>query len=560
MPYNLSCALRSVLLLPTAVMLWCAAVASADTAVGDWGHFLSMASRVHLHNPDGKAFRFTVHQMRWPIAGWSWNSGDFPMRVVDPRGRLLMEGQYRVEGNARTFDIEAGPPGRYLVEFAREDNPRQMVNLWLSSTLDRAVAGTGDPDGSALTSQWLVTQPSVPRRWWFWVPAGTAEFTIRTQRDIGNTEREAPGITLFTPRGQRIAALFGQPFKGERMWAGDKRWRGNLERRVRVDPGNAGRFWSVEVRLGDGHNYANVNFSLDGVPPYVARSPEEWFCPDTGGPAPMTAYDESKFMQSVADETLPSQMWSPAPALGDPDGVQLLGTGRFALWNPEGRALSFDICDYLVREPAADAPVTIATVTIDGAGGKRILETQMPVPHHHDGARQPRAVPPTGRGVARFEVSGAPRWFAYTYPATPLVWIGQTADDGYARFTMEVGTARNWYFHVPPGTQRFHVRARTGHASDVVHLEVNAPDRTQALLYGREGELAVDVPQGLDGRIWHLRPDIGSATRIETSGNAAVCRYLAIELTLDIKGVPGFLAPTWEQWFDPENPQPASRR
>ena len=537
-------------MLPALAMLSCR-TAMADTAVGDWGHFLGMASRVYLHNPDGRAFQFTVHLMRWPIAGWDWNKGDFPMRVTDPAGKVLMEDQFQVEDNAQRFDIPAGAAGTYMVEFSREGNRRQMVNVWVSSTLDRSVVFTGKPEGSAFDNQWLVTQPSVPRRWWFWVPPGTTSFVARTQRDIGNTEREAPAITLFTPRGQRIAALFGHPFKGERLWAGDKRWRGNLERRVRVDPGNAGRFWSFEASLGDAHNYSKISFSLEGVPPYAARSPEEWFCPDTGAPAPVAIYDESRFMQSVADETLPAQMWSPSPALGDPDGVLIRGPGRFALWNPEGRELSFDIGDYLVRAATAGAPAPVATVTIDHAAGRRILEARMPVPHHHDGARPPRPLPPAGKGVLLFAVSGAPRWFAYTYPAMPLVWIGEAAADGYARFELEVGTARNWYFQVPRGTRRFQVRARTGHASDAVHLEVNAPDRTQALIFGREGELAVDVPEGLDGKIWHLRPGIGSATRIETSGNAAECRYLAINLTLDIKGVPGLLAPTFEQWFNP---------
>jgi hypothetical protein len=32
-------------------------------------------------------------------------------------------------------------------------------------------------------------------------------------------------------------------------------------------------------------------------------------------PAPVAAYDDAKFMQSTADETLPFQMWSPSPSL-----------------------------------------------------------------------------------------------------------------------------------------------------------------------------------------------------------------------------------------------------
>jgi len=43
-------------------------------------------------------------------------------------------------------------------------------------------------------------------------------------------------------------------------------------------------------------------------------------------------------------------------------------------------------------------------------------------------------------------------------------------------------------------------------------------------------------------------------------GDATKPRYLDIGLTVAVKGVPGFLAPTWEQWFDPSNPQPPDRR
>jgi len=31
-------------------------------------------------------------------------------------------------------------------------------------------------------------------------------------------------------------------------------------------------------------------------------------------------------------------------------------------------------------------------------------------------------------------------------------------------------------------------------------------------------------------------------------------------LTLELKGVPGYLAPTWEQWFNPNDPRPAEAR
>jgi hypothetical protein len=103
---------------------------------------------------------------------------------------------------------------------------------------------------------------------------------------------------------------------------------------------------------------------------------------------------------------------------------------------------------------------------------------------------------------------------------------------------------------VPGGTRAFRVRAQVADDTDAIVLEVNAPDRTQAMIYGRGGEQTVAVPDGLDGRIWHVRVDVGSATRMITAGPPDG-RYLAIRLTLDLHGVPGLLAPTWEQWFDP---------
>ncbi len=70
------------------------------------------------------------------------------------------------------------------------------------------------------------------------------------------------------------------------------------------------------------------------------------------------------------------------------------------------------------------------------------------------------------------------------------------------------------------------------------------------MLYGRSGEQTVEVPAGLDGKIWHLRVDIGSGTVMTTDGGPD-SRFLDIYTIIDLKGVPGLLAPTWEQWFGP---------
>jgi hypothetical protein len=79
------------------------------------------------------------------------------------------------------------------------------------------------------------------------------------------------------------------------------------------------------------------------------------------------------------------------------------------------------------------------------------------------------------------------------------------------------------------------------------------------MIYGRKGEVTVTVPPGLDGKIWHLRVDIGSGTVMVTDGGPE-SRYLGIYATLDVKGVPGLLSPTWEQWFDPARPLPTMER
>ena len=35
------------------------------------------------------------------------------------------------------------------------------------------------------------------------------------------------------------------------------------------------------------------------------------------------------------------------------------------------------------------------------------------------------------------------------------------------------------------------------------------------------------------------------------TGTMAEPRFPSLDLTVDLAGVPGYLAPTWEQWFDP---------
>lgn len=79
------------------------------------------------------------------------------------------------------------------------------------------------------------------------------------------------------------------------------------------------------------------------------------------------------------------------------------------------------------------------------------------------------------------------------------------------------------------------------------------------LIYDNEATKTVNVPEGMDGKMWYLRTDVGSASQFITAEGREY-RFAGIYLTIDLKGAPGYLAPTWEQWFNPQNPVPAMQR
>lgn len=564
-------ALRRGRLLACAVLL-AAAHARAGTAVGDAGHYLVCDPRVYFHNPRGRAFTLTLHRFQWWIGG-GWNRPDMKVRITGPDGKAVVERVCNVGDGGFAIHVPAGAKGTYRLDV----DTRNGLNFWyVTSTLDRAVAWTGPLTGEAFTTRWFTCNPFVPRRWYFWVPAGAKRFVVRSQNNSGRSQREDHGLTILSPRGQRMAVMWGQAnpdAKPVRL--------GKVERRVQradvlVEPGSAGRFWAIEVRMGDSHTYSDINFCLEGVPPYIARSPEEWFDANTGRLAPVEAYDESRFVQSDrgagAGKRL-HQHWTPCPALGDPDGCEIRCPARLALWNPRGRTLEFVIGTYLPRgmftvaDPARpgawkqlpDDSHDHAAVTVTAPGGKVVLKERAPLKHLHDSSHPGymKALR-TGKGVVHIDVTGAEHFWTYTYPATPAVMIGREIDGGWRRFRIEAGTARNWYFLVPRGTKRFSVRAAAAAETDVMHLQVNAPDRTMAMIYDRAGEKAVSVPPGLDGKVWHVRLDLGGSTTFVSRGPRP--RFPSLDVTLDLKGASAYLAPTWEQWFDPTGPATPHQR
>lgn len=539
-----------------------AACAHAGTAVGDRGHFLSYTPTVHLWNPQGAAATMSVHVMQRPMP--EWQRASVSLRLVAPDGSVLADGEHALNGSTATLAIPAGSPGVYRLH--------TTDNVWGESTLERAVGWTGIPGVHLMDDEpvpggsksrkrehyekrgHLVFQASVPRRWWFWVPPDVTSFRCRAMRaDRCMSQREDWGFFVISPRGQRVRALWGQP-----PHAGAYRQEQSVN--VEVEPGAAGRFWCLEVGLGNSHHFVKINIALEGVPPYLVRSPEEWFDPCTGSVPETDPYDNTPFIQSALlpgmRERRPClQHFSPCPFLGDPDGIEVLGDARFAIWNPEGHDLAFRIGTYLPRGGTKAEPA-LAHVRIAAAEDGSLLDRLMEMRHLHDQHGHP-ADRIAGKGVLWGEVAGVERWMAFTYPATPLVLVGEPDEEGW-RFRFTACAARNWYFFVPAGTREIGLQVAADLPTDVLHVELCPPDRVMAVIYGNSGAQAVRVPDGLDGKVWHLRPSVGSATRMLTT--EPPYRYQNIGLTLRLKGAPGCLAPTWEQWFDPSKPAAARDR
>lgn len=528
----------------------------AQTALGDAGHFLVGAPRTFFHNEDGRAFTIKVRLMVWPVE--AWNPARLSYVLKRPDGDVVGSGDAGIEKGVATIDVPPGKPGVYTFEPNMKGDGKiasLMSSFWIESTLAKSVVHTGDPaaaGGHAIEGRRLVLAPSTPRRWWFFVPRGTKTFTLRAQRaERYMSMRERWGFTVMSPRGQRMAVLWGQP-----PWPEPKGgYRGESVATVQVEPGTSGRFWCFEARYGDGHNHSKPNVCLEGVPPYVARSPEEWFDPTTGKAADEVEYDDDPFMQFAPDGRLAAgwpglQHFTPCPSVGDPDGVEVLGDALLALRNTQQRPLRFRIGTYLTRA-TPDKPELAEIVVTNPDGGDRAAD-KFPVLHLHEvGKGDPAPLEALTRRESLVRVSNAARWFVFTYPATPIVLVGAKQVDGFSRWRFEVGGPRNWYFMVPRGTRSFDVRAVTAAPGEVVELSVNSPDRALLEISDTSVDRTVAVPPGLDGKIWHIRMDIAAASSLEPFNEQGNVKTLGLSVTLDLRGIPTFLAPTREQWFVP---------
>lgn len=551
--------------LPDDVSVFSAAVARALRAgmipapgpggawIGGFGHYLSGGtSDILLLNPEGRAFTVTLHRYNWVFEpGTAWNNPRLPVTVIGPKGKEVVKTEVVTHEDGADVEVPAAGRGVYrvLVQVGG-------LSYWhMRTTLAHAVATAGG--GREFT-----TTPIVPRRWYFYVPEGTATFTLRTWGYRGRSQREDHGLTIRSPQGQRMGMLWDNPDPmvrdGEILWDGE-----NLEQvlHIVVEPGTDGRFWSLDVEMGDAHIWSNFPLALEGVPPYLAPSPEQWFDPDAGrAPAPKR-YEDTPYVRKALPEDAAERWphfahwmpasghgrtdWMAAPALGDIASNHLRTPCRFALWNPEGRELVLHLVDYVPRRPAPGN--NVADVRILDADGEVADAFTTPLGH---GAPFRRTL--AFKGVRKVEVGDIERFWAFTYPGTPVVLMGEAIGNDWHRLRLEAGAQRHWYFHVPSGTREFRVRMDTGNPADIAAVDINAPDRTVARLYGHRQTASVTVPPGLDGRIWHFAVAPGSATRYYPMAGRA--RNPVIPLDLDVREIPPYLAPTWEQWFNPESP------
>ena len=525
----------------------------AASWLGDAGNFIQRSERILANNPDGKAFTFTIHRHVWKSAeaGWNPNQGDYQLRVLGPDGVEQAGGTIPSGDGEATLQVPPGAKGVYTLTI----KPAGYGLCWVECSLPQLVLDCPywrDPS----SKEWSQLHAMVPRRWYFYVPAGTARFQVRHVVLTSQTHREDYGFLVVNPRGQRVEGFYGgkslemMPTSGSPHDA----FKYSLApvpvtRTIEVDPGTDGRFWSLWITGGDSHNYSDLSLMFDGIPSCLASSPEQWFDPRTGQAGQAKVYEEAVIRapdtvdaRGNVHEPYPRYMCSPSPFLGDEDYNGWRGPHSVWVSNPEGRKIEFGVCTYIPSQDDLAKPVA---VKVDGPKKGAPLEMELPL-------NKTLFLPDEGAGVYRVDCDGA-RWFPWTCPAGPIVIQGRPTAGGGALFALETGIARQWYFSVPAGTRQFKAGVEVKNPLHVLKVEVHAPDRIQEELAVRGGErreIEVSVPPQMAGRIWFVRLEVGSGTRFVSGKDNPT--QLNIEADLELRGVPGFLAPTWEQWFSPE--------
>ena len=514
--------------------------------LGDAGHFISSFRAIYLNNPEGRAFSFTAHRYMWPTR---WE-GDGHVILCGPDGEEVARGEIAGEEECATIEVEAGQKGVFA---ARVEGLGYRL-LWFECTLEQMVLDCGDwEQRQGRQETFDMHTVTVPRRWYFFVPEGVNEFQVGCTH--GSAHRQDSGMAVFTPRGQPVAAHYGSR---PRANAGSFTDRYNMTpgwdidnqhppmhvMNIETDPGSTGRFWSLWLCGGDGHCYSPMQVMLNGVPTYLSSMPEQWFNPQTGNAAPAVVYDFHIGPSQRTSETF----CAPCPLLGDTD-TGMRGKHTVYLHNPENRPFDFCASGYIIPE---DAHLT-AQFRASGPQGQELGQDDGEFTHKSPPNPATISVPAVGAGVYRVEVEAA-RWYGWSEPTMPTVLAGTPTADGGARFSLMLALGRHWFFGVPAGTTEFRVRVELADSNHALQVEINAPDRIVQILYAQGGdphEVRVSVPNGLAGKVWFLKLSAGSSTRLLGQG-AQNRRTVQVDPDIELLGVPGYLAPTWEQWFNPD--------
>lgn len=326
---------------------------AARSWLGDAGHFMQTSPRVFANNPDGRRFTVTVHRHLWKVGG-GLGGGTYTFRVLGPNGDEKAAGRIPAGEGSATVTVPAGAKGVNGIAI----KPAGYDLAWVETSLAQLVAASEPFD--AVGKRAFQLHAMVPRRWCFYVPAGTRRFQVRHVIEPEQTHREDFGFFVMSPRGQRVQALFGgkslemSPTSGMRPGFTLPLAPVPVTRTSEVDPGTAGRFWSLWIAGGDSYNYSDLMLRLDGVPPYFAPAPEQWFDPNTGQGAPALVYDEAVIRHpDVVDaegkvgEPYPRYYCTPAPFLGDEDYNGWRGARTVWLSNPANRKIEFGVQTYL---------------------------------------------------------------------------------------------------------------------------------------------------------------------------------------------------------------------
>ena len=526
--------------------------ARAGSWLGDAGHFFNSQPDIFVNNPKGKAFTVTVRRHVWPTK-WGQGKDQYEVTVFDPENQVAVIGKMPKSRASVTVKARKGKKGVYKIKV----KPAGYTLYYVECSLEQMVVACGkwDADPKKPYPDWynsFYLHVMAPRRWYFFVPPGVKTFQVRHTLFPYQSHREDYGFFVNSPRGQRMAAFFGgKSLDFERVKPNKPP---PVTQTIETDEGTTARFWSIWACGGESHNFSDLSILLKGVPPYFSQTPEAWFDPTTGKAPKKIIYDDSPVRLTDGRGKVDKHgkrlsrdhyFWAPATFLGDEDYNGMKGPATIYIFNPENRKIDFGVCSYIIPEKMRLG----VSYRVTAPNGKVVLR-KTDTYGHADSSRI--HLPQVGRGVYRIDVD-AGEWFAWNEPATPMVLAGKATGKRRSRFNLQVGIARHWFFKVPKRVKKFKVAVSVADKQHVLRAEVHAPDRLLELLYVRGGkarETEIEVASGLDDKIWFLRLNVGSATRF-VSEDVNNPKHVRIDTQIELEGVPGYLAPTYEQWFHP---------